>query len=149
MKPRSRSTSVRPAIKERVTKRARVRQFCIERGWETIGEAEWNQLRAAVPDISESTIRAGAGLPVGQPWLGVVQHSPDELENSLRDLGVVYETRPDLRRYCRDQVIAAKERARRLVATKPWKADMVEWMLVWLDDPAMFPAWIQVRRRQI
>lgn len=29
------------------------------------------------------------------------------------------------------------------------KAEMVEWMLVWLDDPAMFPAWASVRRLRI
>ena len=58
----------------------------------------------------------------------------------------VYEARPDLRRYCRDQVIAAKDRAR-WAARSPeveeskrrMKAEMVEWMLVWLDDPASFP----------
>jgi hypothetical protein len=29
------------------------------------------------------------------------------------------------------------------------KAEMVEWMLVWLDDPAIFPAWIQLRRQRM
>jgi hypothetical protein len=29
------------------------------------------------------------------------------------------------------------------------KAEMVEWMLVWLGDPAIFPAWIQLRRQNM
>jgi hypothetical protein len=29
------------------------------------------------------------------------------------------------------------------------KAEMFEWMLVWLDDPAMFPTWAQLRRTTI
>jgi len=80
----------------------------------------------------------------------------DELENSLRELSQVYETRADLRRYCRDQVIAAKDRAR-WAAKSPkaerrkrrLKAEMVEWMLVWLDDPAIFPVWAELRKKNM
>jgi hypothetical protein len=25
---------------------------------------------------------------------------------------------------------------------------MVDWMLVWLDDPAMFPQWAELRRQR-
>jgi hypothetical protein len=46
-------------------------------------------------------------------------------------------------------VIAAKSRARFLSRKYPLKAEMVEWMLVWLGDPAMFPAWAQLRRERI
>ncbi len=94
-----------------------------------------------------------SGVPVRAPWCGVAAHSIDELEATLREFGEVYETRADLRRYCRDQVIAAKDRARwaaksaRVEESKRrMKAEMVEWMLVWLDDPAMFPGWARLRR---
>ena len=80
----------------------------------------------------------------------------DELEATLLELTQVYETRPDLRRYCRDQVIAAKDRARWASRSsgvdepkRRMKEEMVEWMLVWLDDPAIFPGWIQLRRRNM
>jgi hypothetical protein len=50
-------------------------------------------------------------------------------------------------------VIAAKDRARwasrnpRADETaRRRKADMREWMLVWLDDPAMFETWARLRR---
>jgi hypothetical protein len=68
----------------------------------------------------------------------------------------VYETRADLRRYCRDEVIAAKDRARWASLSprvdehkRELKAEMVEWMLVWLDDPAVFPIWAQLRRNAL
>jgi hypothetical protein len=68
----------------------------------------------------------------------------------------VYGTRPDLRRYYRDLIIAAKDRARWASRSprveesrRRMKAEMVEWMLVWLDDPAIFPAWVPLRRRNM
>jgi hypothetical protein len=139
----------------RITKRQRVRDFAGARGWQVIGEEEWQQLRAALPDVSESTVRE-SGLSIAQPWRGVVQHSIDDLDRSLRDLTAAYVSSPGLQRYCREQVIAAKDHAR-LVSQRgrvdenkrQIKAEMVEWMLVWLGDPAMFPAWAQLRRDQL
>jgi hypothetical protein len=137
----------------RITKKQRVCDFVAARGWQMVGESEWNELRAALPDVSESTIR-DADISIAQPWQGVAQHTIGDMEESLRELSAVYESRPDLRRYCRAQVIAAKDRAR-LISQRPgveegkrrMKAEMVEWMLVWLGDPGMFPAWVEVRRR--
>jgi len=143
-----------PAEK-RVSKKQRVRDFIANRGWESIGEAEWSELRAALPDVSESTLRE-CGVPIEAPWCGVVAHSFDELEGCLLELSRVYTERADLQRYCRDQVIAAKDRARwaskspRVAEDKrAMKAEMVEWMLVWLDDPSLFPAWIGLRRQHM
>jgi len=129
-------------------KKQRVLDFVAARGWSLIGEPEWLELRAALPDISESTIR-GTGIPIAQPWCGVRQHTIDELETSLRELSEVYAKHPHLRRTCREQVIAAKARARFLSRKNALKAEMVEWMLVWLGDPAMFPAWATLRRERI
>jgi len=139
----------------KVTKKQRVLDFVAARGWDSIGETEWQELRSALGDISETTLRK-SGIPIRAPWRGVAAHSIDELEASLRDLSLVYETRAELRRYARDQVIAAKDRAR-WAATSPgieesnrrMKAEMVEWMLVWLGDPSMFPAWVQLRRKNM
>jgi hypothetical protein len=139
----------------RITKKQRVLDFAAARGWDEIGEKEWRELRSALNDISETTLRA-SGIPIGAPWRGVAAHSMDELGSSLRELSRVYETRLDLRRYCRDQVIAAKDRAR-WAARSPkaseskrrMKAEMVEWMVVWLDDPAMFPVWVELRKEKM
>ena len=137
----------------RASKRQRVVDYFVSRGWDLVGETEWAELKAAFPDISESTFRT-SGIAIAQPWLGVRQHTMDELETSLRELAGVYASRFDLRRYCREQVIGAKNRARfvarseRVEAGKRrLKSEMVEWMLVWLDDPAMFTAWAGMRQR--
>ena len=138
-----------------VTKKQRVLDFVAARGWEAIGETEWREIRSALSDISETTIRE-SGIAIHTPWRGVAGNSLDQLETSLRQMSSVYETRADLRRYARDQVIAAKDRARwaskssRVEESKRrMKAEMVEWMLVWLDDPAIFPAWVQLRRQNM
>ena len=104
-------------------------------------------MRRELPDVSEATIQQ-CGLAVDAPWSGVRQHSFENLEESLRVLSSVYAAREDLRRLCRDRVIAAKDRARWIArragsdeALRGRKAEMVEWMLVWLGDPAVFPVW--------
>jgi hypothetical protein len=142
----------------RVAKKARVAEFVQSRGWSVIGEAEWVELRSALPDISESTIRTAgvAGFSIAAPWKGVAQHSFDELEISLRELTGIYQSRPDLHRYCRQVVIEARERAQWLSRSariseekRQLKAEMAEWMLVWLGDPAVFPVWVELRRAKI
>jgi hypothetical protein len=125
-----------------------VLDFVAARGWGLIGEDERKELRAALPDVSETTVRS-SGISIAQPWRGVTQHTIEELDQSLRELSSIYVLRPDLRRYCRDQVIAAKDRARYLSRMRPLKAEMAEWMLVWLGDPAMFPAWAGLRRESL
>ena len=136
----------------RISKKSRLAEFVRARGWSVVGETEWAELRSALPDISESTIRA-AGFAIAAPWKGVAQHSLDELERSLRELTDVYQARPDLHRSCRQVVIEAKDRARWLSRSarideekRRVKAEMTEWMLVWLGDPAVFPSWVALRR---
>jgi hypothetical protein len=142
---------VPPSAKRKPTRRDLFVEFATERGWSEIGEDQWNEIRAALPDLPESTIRT-SGLEIHAPWCGVNAYSFEDLDASLRAYCTVYESRPDLRRYCRDEVIATKERAR-WAAKNPkvdenkraMKAEMVEWMLVWLDDPSVFPLWAQLR----
>lgn len=139
----------------KVTKKSRAIEYVKSRGWSRIGEAEWAELRAALPDVSETTLRS-AGFPISAPWNGVAQHTLDELAGSLCELTGIYQARPDLHRYCRDVVIEARERAQWLArgarvveAKRQLKAEMAEWMLVWLGDPAIFPVWIALRRAKI
>jgi hypothetical protein len=121
------------------------------RGWTRIGEAEWNDLAAAMPTLATADLN-NAGVPVDAPWSGVEQKTLDNLERSLCALTEVYGSRPELRRFCRREVIRAKDRARRAARNarvseekRALKAEMVEWMLVWLGDPAIFPGWARVR----
>ena len=129
-----------------------MREYAAARGWECVGAAEWKELRSALPDVSEKILRT-AGLPLEQPWRGVKQSDFNSLELSLRELGEIYSSHPDLASFCRATVITAKDHARLASRNRRQsepkrapKAEMVEWMLVWLGDPSVFPVWAEIRR---
>jgi hypothetical protein len=140
-------------VPRKITKKQRVLDFAAARGWFRIGESEWKELRDALPDISVSVMQQ-AGLFVEAPWCGVYQHTFEDLEKSLREFSAIYESRSDLRQFSRQQVIAAKDRAKLLAARntldaeiRARKAAMAEWMLIWLGDPALFPDWLSALKR--
>ena len=123
---------------------------------------EWRELLERFAPVSETYLRdllRQSGLPFEQPFAGVNQHTFEELEQSLRDLLAVYGAAVsagdrERARYCRRQVIAAKDRAKFLAANpqKPAgkrteKGEMALWMLVWLENPEVFPAWVTARKR--
>ena len=129
-----------------------------------IGEPEWLALLQELAPASEGQLREllrRTGLPFEQPWCGVRQSGFDELERSLLDLRAAYADamrlgRRDLARYCRRQVISAKDHARLAArnrrtspARRADKEEMVEWMLVWLGDPETFPPWVELRKRRL
>jgi hypothetical protein len=114
--------------------------------------------------VSESYLRrllADTAIPVDQPFGGVRQKTFEELEGSLVAMGEVYtrakETGDRARsQQCRNAVIQAKDHARfaaRSPKTSPdkkaQKEEMIQWMLVWLDDPGVFPAWVKLRKQKM
>ena len=131
------------------------------RGWlETekpaeITEAVWTALLMRLAPVSESYLRdllRAPGLPFHQPWAGIRQHTLEELEASLLSMLEVYRAATaggdrERARYCRRQVITAKDRAKLLARQKPEKEEMVQWMLVWLENPEVFPAWVEARKK--
>ena len=135
----------------------RLREWIAARQPAAITETVWRELQAHLAPVSDSYLRdllRATGLPFDQPWAGVRQHTFDELEQSLREMLEVYRAAAaagdrDRARYCRRQVIAAKDRAKFLAKKKPEKAEMAEWMLVWLENPEVFPAWVEARKRVI
>src|SRR6185503_17096733 len=127
-----------------------------------ISEAVWRDCLQRFAPVSESYLRdllRTTGLPFEQPYAGVRQHTLEELEESLREMLTVYSDavaggNRERARYCRRQVIAAKDRAKfmahspRASAEKQsLKAEMAQWMLVWLENPEVFPAWVEARKR--
>ena len=126
-----------------------------------ITEAVWQHLLQDLAPVSESYLRdllRATGLPFDQPYAGIRQHTFEELEQSLLDVLQVYREalstgQRDRARYCRRQVIAAKDRAKFLAITprttpekRTEKEEMAQWMLVWLENPEVFPAWVDARR---
>ena len=129
-----------------------------------ITETVWRELLERLAPVSESYLRdllRDTGLPFAQPFAGVRQHTFAELEQSLRELLDVYVAAGaagdrERARYCRRQVIAAKDRAKFLARNprtpepkRAEKDEMAQWMLVWLETPEVFPAWVEARRRVI
>lgn len=114
--------------------------------------------------VSESYLRhllAETRVPVEQPFGGVRQKTFDELEQSLLEMEEVYtrakqsgdRTRAQL---CRYIVIQAKDHARLAARSrnitpekKAMKEEMVQWLLVWLENPGVFPVWVKLRRSKL
>ena len=121
---------------------------------ERITESVWRDLLTRMAPVSESYLREllrNTALPFDQPYAGIRQHTFEELEASLGEMLEVYQAAMaagdrDRARYCRRQVIAAKDRAKFLVKKIPAKEEMAQWMLVWLENPEVFPAWVAARK---
>jgi hypothetical protein len=139
-----------------------LREYLSEARPPGITEAIWRDLLQRLAPVSESYLRdllRATGLPFEQPYAGIRQHTWEELEQSLREMQSVYaeataEGNRERARYCRRQVIAAKDRARFLARNprtapdkRAQKEEMAEWMLVWLENPEVFPAWVEARKR--
>ena len=129
-----------------------------------ITEAVWQDLLLRLAPVSESYLRdllRDTGLPFDQPYSGIRQHTFEELEHGLRTMLQVYRDslaagQRDRARYCRRQVIAAKDRAKFLAVTprstperRTQKEEMAQWMLVWLENPEVFPAWVDARKKTL
>jgi hypothetical protein len=127
-----------------------------------ITETVWRELLALLAPVSENYLREllrQTGLPFEQPYAGIRQHTLEELKQSLREMLAVYTEamaagNRERARYCRRQVIGAKDRARFLARARrtppekqAQKEEMAQWMLVWLENPEVFPAWVEARRR--
>ena len=159
MKRRQPSTAVASAGK---SVKQRLREYLTAECPPAITEAVWRSLLEVLAPVSESYLRdllRQTELPFEQPYAGVRQHTLEELEKSLVELQHVYAEameagNRDRARYCRRQVIAAKDRARFLArnprtpaAKKAQKEEMAQWMLVWLENPEVFPTWVDARKR--
>lgn len=140
----------------------RLREYLEARPPSAITEAVWRELLDRLTPVSESYLREllrETALPFEQPYAGIRQHTWEELEQSLGEILLVYRDAiaagdRDRARYCRRQVIGAKDRARFMARDrrtppekKAQKEEMVEWMLVWLENPEVFPAWVEARKR--
>ncbi len=142
--------------------KARLREYLETERPPAITEAVWRDLLARLSPVSESYLRdllRTSGLPFEQPYAGIRQHTFEELEQSLGEMLEVYQAASAIgdrerARYCRRQVIAARDRAKFAAANPKFdqarraqKEEMSQWMLVWLENPEVFPAWVEARKR--
>jgi hypothetical protein len=149
---------------KRVPHKQRLEEVLRERRLEAISGECWRELAALLAPISESYLRdllQATGLPIEQPFGGVRQSSFEDLEASLLEMETAYSQAVadhDRRRAsaCRRAVIQAKDRARLIsrnqkvdAEKRRQKAEMVEWMLVWLENPGIFESWVALRKRAV
>ena len=140
----------------------RLREYLAAHQPAAVTEAVWRELLQTLAPVSESYLRdllRATGLPFEQPYAGIRQQSLEHLEESLREMLEVYAAAAasgdrERARYCRRQVIAAKDRAkfvgrdgRTTPEKRALKEEMAAWMLVWLENPEVFPAWVEARKR--
>jgi hypothetical protein len=131
---------------------------------ERVGEAQWRDLRERLAPISDSYLRRllrATGLPLAPLVEGVRQDSLEELERTLlalerEYLAAVRAGEHERAGACRHAVIEAKDHARlalRNPKTDPAKAarkrEMILWMLTWLENPGVFPAWLALRKSAV
>ena len=146
------------------SKKALLAAYLKDENLSQITEREWREIVARLSPVSESYLRrllADTAIPVDQPFAGVRQKTFEELEGSLLAMEEVYtrakKTGDRARaQQCRNAVIQAKDHARfatRSPKTSPekkaQKEEMIQWMLVWLDDPGVFPAWVKLRKQKM
>lgn len=139
-----------------------LRAYLAARQPAAITEEVWTELLERLSPVSESYLRellSATGLPFAQPFAGIRQHTLEDLEQSLCEMLRVYSEAAasgnrERARYCRRQVIGARERARFLARNphtspekKAVKEEMAQWMLVWLENPEVFPAWVEARKK--
>ncbi len=140
----------------KLSKKAVIQQYARDCNWVHVGANEWQQVRAARPEVSETTLRTALHelqLTIEQPFAGIDTKTLERLEDSLLSLSRAY---PLFRAECRALAIAAKDRCRFAALnpkiapeTRSLKEEMVEWLLVWLGDPAMFADWVALRKRHL
>jgi hypothetical protein len=115
---------------------------------------EWAMLHVDLAPISGSHLRRllrESGVPLAPLVEGVRQETFEALESSLLSFLQEYE-RSDAagRTSVRRVVIEAKEHARWAARTPEKRAEkneMALWMLTWLENPPLFPQWVNLRKQ--
>ena len=127
---------------------------------ERITREHWQLLRQEHAPISESYLRTllrDSGVALDPLVDGVHQDSFDALEQSLRSLAEIYvdakaKADRETASFARKLVLSAKDHARwaaeraKDLKKQAEKAEMAEWLLVWLENPPVFSEWVKVRR---
>lgn len=98
-------------------------------------------------------------MPLDPLVEGVCQEDFPSLERTLLTLHAEYEQalaagNPSRAQACRRLVILAKDHARLVLRNpgtnpdkKAQKQEMLLWMMTWLETPAVFPAWLRLRKQ--
>ncbi len=162
---RTRSPSAGIVVATRkLSKRALLSQHLAERPPGPLTEPEFALLCERLAPISEAYLRnlvRSCGLPLDPVVEGVRQESFEELGRTLLALAEEHQKAlnagdQDHAARCRQAVLKGKEHAqlaaRRRDAPperRTQKEEMASWMLIWLENPEIFPAWLALRKKAV
>jgi hypothetical protein len=146
----------------RQSKRTALRAWLDARRPDGIGEADFGELLRVLAPIGEGYLRRllrETGIPLAPLAGGIRQGSFEELECTLVEMEREYATAMEAgnaprARACRRLVIEAKDHARFALRSpkltperRAAKQEMLLWMLTWLENPGVFPAWLGLRKK--
>jgi hypothetical protein len=146
------------------SKKLRILAWLADRNWDSVTEVRAGELARRFPDCSDDTRRAAlleSGVPLAPLIEGVVQDTYKHLEATLGALLAEYLAARESgdaprRQMIRSIVIRAREHTE-LAAHNPKthdlkravKLEMALWLRTWLENPPVFPAWVELRKREI
>jgi hypothetical protein len=146
------------------SKKQRILAWLADRNWDCVTEEYAGELARTFPDCSDDTRRAAlleSGIHLASLVEGVVQDTYKHLEATLGALLAEYLAARESgdaprRQLIRSIVIRAKEHTE-LAARNPKthdlkravKLEMALWLRTWLENPPLFPDWLELRKRQI
>ena len=145
------------------SKKHRILAWLADRGWDRVSEDRATELAQSFPDCSDDTVRTTlieSRLPMAPLVEGVVQSAYPQIEASLAALLVEYSAAQELGDTARLQlirsvVIRAKQHAEFASNNlkinqrkRKVKAEMALWLHTWLENPPLFPTWVDIRKRQ-
>jgi hypothetical protein len=136
------------------SKRAKLASWLATRQPQSIDEALFAELREHLAPVSDSYLRQllkHSGLPLAPMVEGVSLHGLDHLERTLLALECEYASADRPRRsLVRNVVIEAKNRLRwtikRAGDPSAERAEMLLWVMTWLENPELFELWVKLRR---
>jgi len=140
------------------SKRVKLEAWLRERAPTRLELMDFDELLKLLAPIAESDLRQRlreSGFPLHPLVAGVNQDNLAALSDSLLSFADSYERgSPETRRLTRRIVITAKDHAKLAAANhrvahekRQLKAEMVTWMLTWLENPLLFPLWVSIRRK--
>jgi hypothetical protein len=146
----------------RRNKQAALRAYLDERRPERVTEAIFGELLHMLAPVSANYLRRllrETGVPLAPLVEGIRQDGFEELERTLLEMQREYSGALAQREALRAQasrraVITAKDHARfslrgakRTLEQREAKQEMILWMLTWLENPGVFPAWLELRKK--
>ncbi len=128
------------------SKRIKLAAWLGEHRPERVGVEDWKSLQADLAPISSGYLRKllrASGAVLHPLVEGVRQEDMGSLERTL--LALLGEER----RAARTLIIEAKDHAKWASGKHPEKAEMILWMLTWLENPGIFPQWLAIRKHAL